>query len=80
MSYRMCIYHQYNIIINLRQDMNIRFNWLFKFACASMLAGTTLGAKYGHAGQLSEEGAPLFVKAQIYNISNSTFCYMQVLG
>ena len=60
--------------------MNIRFNWLFKFACASMLAGTTIGAKYGHAGQLSEEGAPLFVKAQIYNISNSTFCYMQVLG
>lgn len=58
--------------------MNIRFNWLFKAACVSMLAGITLGAKYGHAGQLSEEGAPLFVKAQLYNISNSNIFDIKV--
>jgi len=32
--------------------MNIRFNLFFKAAAASMLAGTMLGARFGHVGQL----------------------------
>jgi hypothetical protein len=52
--------------------MSVRHTWLFKIACASMAAGVTLGARYGHQGQLNEEGAALFSKAQLYNISNCT--------
>ncbi len=51
--------------------MSLRFNWFFKFACASMFAGVTLGARFGHQGQLSEEGALIFPKAQLYNVTNS---------
>jgi hypothetical protein len=58
--------------------MNLRFNWLFKLACASMAAGVTLGARFGHQGQLNEEGAALFTKAQMYNISNCTSTITQV--
>jgi hypothetical protein len=58
--------------------MNIRFNILFKFACASMLAGVTLGARYGHTGRLDEDGASLFQKAQTYNITNGTGCHMKL--
>jgi len=32
--------------------MNIRFNLFFKLAAASMFAGTLLGARFGHVGQL----------------------------
>ena len=50
--------------------MNIRFSYLFKFACASMFAGVSLGARYGHVGQLDEDGTALFHKAQLYNTTN----------
>jgi hypothetical protein len=50
--------------------MNIRYNILFKIAAASMLGGVTLGARYGHVGQLNEEGAVMFQKAQLYNATN----------
>ena len=50
--------------------MNVRFSMLFKFACASMFAGVALGAKYGHVGQLDEDSATLFHKAQLYNTTN----------
>ena len=50
--------------------MNIRYNILFKIAAASMFAGVTLGARYGHVGQLNEEGAAMFQKAQLYNATN----------
>lgn len=53
--------------------MNVRFNLFFKIACASMGAGVILGARFGHQGQLSEEGSVLFSKAQVYNMSNSNF-------
>ncbi len=58
--------------------MNIRFNLLFKVAAASMLAGVTLGARYGHVGQLTEEGAALFHKAQLYNATNGKHSFMQL--
>lgn len=51
--------------------MNTRFNWLFKLACLSMGTGICMGAKFGHEGQLSEEGEDLFFKAQLYNTTNS---------
>lgn len=50
--------------------MSVRFNWLFKLACASMFSGVALGARYGHQGQLNEEGTALFAKAQLYNTTN----------
>ena len=50
--------------------MGLETSALFKVASASMLLGMFLGAKFGHAGKLKEEGATLFQKAQIYNISN----------
>lgn len=50
--------------------MNIRFNWLFKLASLSMASGLALGARFGHEGQLDEDSAKLFGKAQYYNISN----------
>ena len=50
--------------------MNIRFSLLFKCACASMFAGVSLGARYGHVGQLDEDSAALFHKAQLYNTTN----------
>ena len=50
--------------------MNVRFNWFFKIACASMFTGVTLGARFGHQGQLTEEGAAMFGKAQLYNTTN----------
>jgi hypothetical protein len=53
--------------------MNIKFNWLFKLGCASMGSIVLLGARFGHVGQLSEEGAVMFNKAQLYNMSNSKF-------
>lgn len=52
--------------------MNIRFNWLFKAACACMLGGVVMGARYGHVGQLDEDGTALFQKAQLYNATNGT--------
>ena len=52
--------------------MNPRFSIPFKFACASMLTGVCLGARYGHVGQLDEDGAALFHKAQLYNTANGT--------
>lgn len=52
--------------------MSIRFNWLFKLGCGGMLAGVALGARFGHQGQLTEEGTVMFNKATIYNITNST--------
>ena len=51
--------------------MKLRFNIFYKLACVSMFAGVALGARYGHVGQLDEDGAALFNKAQLYNISNS---------
>jgi hypothetical protein len=60
--------------------MSIRFNWLFKLGCASMLAGVALGGRFGHQGQLTEEGAVLFNKATIYNVTNSNPPSTQALG
>lgn len=50
--------------------MSVRFNWFFKLGCGSMLGGVALGGRFGHQGQLSEEGVVLFNKAQLYNITN----------
>lgn len=58
--------------------MSVRFNWFFKIACASMFTGVTLGAKYGHQGQLTEEGAQMFAKAQLYNTTNCNPAIMKV--
>lgn len=33
-------------------SVNVRFSWLFKLGCASMLSLIALGAKYGHKGKL----------------------------
>lgn len=52
--------------------MNTRFNILFKLACASMFAGVSMGARFGHEGQLDEDGVKLFNKAQLYNTTNGT--------
>lgn len=52
--------------------MNARFNILFKLASASMLVGVTMGARFGHEGQLDEDGVKLFQKAQLYNTTNGT--------
>lgn len=57
------------IIIN-HKGMSVRFNVFFKLAAASMFFGVALGGRYGHQGQLTEEGAPLFAKAQLYNATN----------
>ena len=50
--------------------MNIRFNWLFKTACVSMLGGVVMGARYGHVGQLDEDSSTLLQKAQLFNATN----------
>lgn len=60
--------------------MSVRFNWFFKIACASMFAGVTLGARFGHQGQLTEEGAQMFAKAQLYNTTNCNTPMMKVLA
>ena len=52
---------------------------LFKFACASMFTGVALGAKYGHVGQLDEDSAALFHKAQLYNTTNGMISDSQLL-
>lgn len=50
--------------------MNIRFNIFFKLGAACMLAGTVMGARFGHVGQLDDERAAQFQKAQFYNLTN----------
>jgi hypothetical protein len=42
-----------------------------------MLAGVSLGARYGHVGQLDEDGAALFNKGQLYNATNGILWSMQ---
>lgn len=32
--------------------MNMRFNWLYKAGCVSMVSLLAIGAMYGHAGKL----------------------------
>lgn len=58
--------------------MNVRFNILFKIACGSMFAAVALGARYGHVGQLDEDGVALFHKAQLYNATNCNIKLKQV--
>ena len=58
--------------------MNTRFNIFFKLGAASMLIGTVLGARYGHVGQLDDERAAQFQKAQLYNITNCIKCRIQL--
>ena len=43
-----------------------------------MLIGTVLGARYGHVGQLDDERAAQFQKAQLYNITNCIKCRIQL--
>lgn len=43
---------------------------LFKLGCAGMLSVLGLGAAFGHAGKLSENGSNMFMKAQLYNVTN----------
>jgi hypothetical protein len=50
--------------------MTITSPLLFKLGCAGMLSVMALGAKYGHAGRLAEPGAAMFMKAQLYNVTN----------
>lgn len=50
--------------------MSTRFNIFFKLASASMLTAVSLGARYGHVGQLDEDGMALFHKGQLYNATN----------
>jgi hypothetical protein len=50
---------------------NLRFNWIFKLGCFSMVALIGLGARYGHRGKLDEEGTKYFNKAQLYHLINS---------
>jgi|JI10StandDraft_1071094.scaffolds.fasta_scaffold2490655_1 hypothetical protein len=57
--------------------MGTRFNIFFKLASASMLAGVSLGARYGHVGQLDEDGVALFNKGQLYNATNGILWSMQ---
>lgn len=45
-----------------------------------MFAGVTLGARFGHQGQLTEEGAQMFAKAQLYNTTNCNTPMMKVLA
>lgn len=58
--------------------MKPRFNILFKIACASMFTGVSLGAKYGHIGQLQEYEAELFNKGQMFNTMNCKQWVMQL--
>jgi hypothetical protein len=67
-------------ISNLYYQMNTRFNILFKLACASMFAGVSMGARFGHEGQLDEDGVKLFHKAQLYNTTNGMIYHMQLWG
>ncbi len=43
---------------------------LFRIGCACMVSVMLMGARFGHSGQLSENGSTMFMKAQLYNISN----------
>lgn len=52
---------------------NLRFNWIFKLGCFSMVALIGLGARYGHRGKLDEEGISYFNKAQLYHVINSKY-------
>ena len=58
--------------------MNIRFNIFFKIGAACMLTGTILSARYGHVGQLDDERALTFQKAQFYNLTNCKKCSIQL--
>lgn len=50
--------------------MTIASPLLFKVGCATMLSVLGLGAAFGHAGRLSEIGSPMFMKGQLYNVTN----------
>lgn len=58
--------------------MSTRFNIFFKLASASMLTAVSLGARYGHVGQLDEDGMALFHKGQLYNATNGKPSLMQL--
>jgi hypothetical protein len=60
--------------------MSIKSRWLFRLACGSMAVGVGLGARYGHKGQLDEEGENLFGKSMLYNLTNSTCLLIEVRG
>ncbi len=52
--------------------MTIASPLLFKVGCATMLSVLGLGAIYGHEGKLSEKGSKMFMKGQLYNVTNGT--------
>lgn len=56
--------------------MNLKFNWIFKFGCLSMISLIGLGARYGHQGRLSPESTTLFNKAQLYHLINSILFFI----
>jgi len=51
--------------------MNVKLYLFFKIDCESMAAGVILGVRFGHQGQLIELESTLFVRAQVFNMSNS---------
>lgn len=55
--------------------MTIASPFMFKLGCAGMLSVLGLGAAYGHAGRLSETGSAMFMKGQLYNVTNGTSFY-----
>jgi len=50
--------------------MTITSPILFKLGCVGMLSVMGLGAAFGHAGRLSETGSTMFMKGQLYNVTN----------
>jgi hypothetical protein len=53
-------------------SVNIKYSWIFKLGCLSMVSLIGIGARYGHRGKLDEDSTALFNKAQLYHLSNST--------
>lgn len=59
---------------------NLRANIIFKVGCLSMFSFVALGARFGHKGQLEEEGQVLFQKGQLYHLTNSKNEFNQTWG
>ena len=58
---------------------NIKFNWIFKLGCLSMVGLIGVGAAYGHKGRLDEQSTAYFNKAQLYHLINSISLVTQML-
>ncbi len=50
--------------------MAIASTILFRAGCAGMISVLVLGAAFGHAGKLSDNGTSMFMKGQLYNVTN----------